>query len=79
MNPPLTPAAFDAIASNVTSRDVALPRVIWTLPAIGLRIGRGRDFAAAMAKMPGSPIRRVGRQFCVEEHKLMEFIAGNTA
>jgi hypothetical protein len=70
MTQPLTPAGFDRLTARPG-------RIIWTLPAIGRRLGRGRDVAASLAKMPGSPIRKIGRQYFVEESRLMDFLAGD--
>lgn len=72
--PSLTAAAFDRIAErdgNVTSRD----RIIWTLPAIGKRIGVGADFVRdTLAKQDGSPVKEIGGRFYAFEEDLIAFL-----
>jgi hypothetical protein len=69
----LTPKRFDEIVSPLPARE---PRIIWTLPAIGRRVGRGKAFAAALASTPGTPIKRRGRQYFVDESELLAFMRG---
>jgi hypothetical protein len=69
----LTPEAFDSL-TRMPARE---ERIIWTLPAIGRRLGRGRDFVAALAAKEGSPIRRHGRQYFVLEEELMDYMKGS--
>lgn len=70
---PLTPETFDAL-TRAHARDAREERIIWTLPAIGKRIGRGRDFAEALAMMPDTPIRKQGRQYFVIETELIAYM-----
>lgn len=70
MTKTLTPLRFDAALARPKA-----DRIIWTLPAIGQRIGRGRDFVSALAATPGSPIKRRGRQYYVFESELLSFLA----
>jgi len=49
-------------------------RVIWGAKGIGARIGRSADYVrCVLAKMPGTPIRRFGRDICVVETALIDF------
>ena len=74
MTKPITPQRFDSLA-----RSTPQTRIIWTLPAIGQRVGRGRGFARALVEVPGSPIRRQGRQFYAVEHELIDWMSGRAA
>lgn len=71
--PELTPDRFDAMMRDGRQ---ASPKIIWTLAAIGHRLGRGKDFARILASRPGSPIRRQGRQYFVFESELLQFMNG---
>lgn len=75
--PKLTPAALDALLTG--KRDVRHThnpsRIIWTLPAIGQRIGVGADFVRdTIAKLPGSPIKEIGGRYYVFEEDLILFL-----
>ena len=75
--PALTPAALDAMLSG--KRDVRHTqnpsRIIWTLPAIGQRIGVGADFVRdTIAKLPGSPVREIGGRYYAFEEDLIAFL-----
>ena len=67
----ITPRLFDrAIAARPPA-----PRIIWTLSAIGARIGVGADFVRdVIARQPGSPIREVGGRYYVFEDDLFAFM-----
>ncbi|MDG3575716.1 hypothetical protein P7F60_04915 [Rhizobium sp. YJ-22] len=53
-------------------------RIIWTLPAIGRRIGVGADFIRdTIAKMPNTPIKDIGGRYYVFENDLLEFLRLN--
>lgn len=65
----LTPEAFDALVDDEQNW-----KVIWTLEAIGRRIGCGKDFVRdVLFEMPGSPIRKMGRRYYVIDRDLHEF------
>ncbi|NTH50922.1 DNA-binding protein [Agrobacterium rhizogenes] len=50
-------------------------RIIWTLPAIGQRIGVGADFVRdTLAKQPRSPIKELGGRFYAFEDDLIAFL-----
>ena len=68
----LTAPLFDALVRD--GRKPA-PKIIWTLKAIGQRIGRGEDFARSLVDEPGSPVRRQGRQYFAFEDELIAFLA----
>lgn len=74
MNRPLlTPAALDEILEG---KDAIRPaaRIIWTLPAIGRRIGVGADFVRdTIAKQPGSPVKEIGGRYYAFEDDLLYF------
>lgn len=70
LKPEITPQSFD----RTVSPKVGAPRIIWTLPAIGARIGRGREFAAELAKAEDTPIRREGRQYYAFEDELIAYL-----
>jgi hypothetical protein len=54
------------------------PRIIWTLPAIGARIGVGADFVRdTLAKQPGSPVREIGGRYYAFEDDLIAFLRGH--
>jgi hypothetical protein len=75
-HPPLTPEKLDALLSRVTgvtARDKS--RIIWTLPAIGRRIGVGTDFVRdTLAKQEGSPVKEIGGRYYAFEEDLMAFL-----
>jgi hypothetical protein len=73
MNKPITPRQLDIILEG---KPRALPpRIIWTLPAIGQRIGVGPDFVRdTLAKQEGSPIREIGGRYFAFEDDLIEFL-----
>lgn len=67
--PELTPERLDAILTP--RRD----RIIWTAAAIGRRIGRGEDFVRhVLAKLPRSPVKKIGGRLCVDEGELFAFL-----
>ncbi len=71
MRPALTPSTADAILEPRPKRD----RIIWTLQAIGARIGVGPDFVRdTLAKQPGSPIHEVGGRYYAFEEDLIRFL-----
>lgn len=58
---------FDAITRN--------DAVLWGAKAIGDRIGRSPEYVRrTLAKLPDSPIKTVGRELCVGERRLLEFV-----
>lgn len=68
-NTELTAETFDRIAMK--RRD----RIIWTLPAIGHRIGAGPDFVRdTLAKQPGSPVKEIGGRYYAFEDDLISFL-----
>lgn len=69
-SPPLSPETLDRILPS-KRRD----RIIWTLGAIGDRIGVGPDFVRdTLAKQPGSPIKEIGGRYYCFEDDLMRFL-----
>lgn len=50
-------------------------KIIWTLPAIGHRIGVGPDFVRdTLAKQPGTPIKEIGGRYYAFEEDLIAFL-----
>ncbi|MBP1856848.1 hypothetical protein [Rhizobium herbae] len=50
-------------------------RIIWTLPAIGQRIGVGPDFIRdTLARQEGSPIKEIGGRYYAFEDDLIAFL-----
>lgn len=65
----MTPAVFDQTVAGKPSR------IIWTLPAIGARIGVGPDFVRDnLMKQPGSPIKEIGGRYYAFEEDLIAFL-----
>ncbi|MEH6718862.1 MAG: hypothetical protein V7704_08285 [Aurantimonas endophytica] len=65
----LTPKAFDR--KTPQSRP---DRIIWTLAAIGARIGVGTDLVRdTLAKQPGSPVKEIGGRYYVFGEDLIAF------
>lgn len=55
-------------------------RIIWTLAAIGARIGVGPDFVRdTLAKQKGSPVKEIGGRYYVFEEDLMAFLRRGSA
>ena len=72
--PELTMEAFDRMTTSKPAR------IIWTLPAIGQRIGVGADFVRdVVAKQPGSPIRQLGGKWYAFEDDLSDFLRADHA
>lgn len=64
----LTPERLDGIPQPSRRGD----RIIWTLGAIGKRIGVGPDFVRdTLSKQPGSPVRKIGARYYAFEDELM--------
>jgi len=75
MKPPLTAARFDKLAQAQQRPSGNQPRIIWTLAAIGQRIGAGADFVRdTLAKQEGSPVRQIGGRFYCLEDDLIEYM-----
>lgn len=80
MNRPiLTPARLDAmLEGNMRKTHSASgnpSRIIWTLPAIGRRIGVGADFVRdTLAKQPGSPVKEIGGRYYAFEEDLITYL-----
>lgn len=73
--PNLTPAVLDAILEGRKPSNPS--RIIWTLPAIGQRIGVGADFVRdTIAKLPGSPVKEIGGRYYAFEDDLIRFLRG---
>lgn len=67
----LNPARFDAAIAGAARQQ----RIIWTLPAIGARIGVGADFVRdTLAKQPGSPVKEIGGRYYAFEEDLISFL-----
>lgn len=66
----LTPETLDRLIPG-KRRD----RIIWTLSAIGDRIGVGPDFVRdTLAKQPSSPIKEIGGRYYAFEEDLIAFL-----
>lgn len=53
-------------------------RTIWTAKAIGRRVGRSADWVRLrLSRLPGSPVHRIGGQWCADEAALVAFVSGN--
>ncbi len=73
---PITPARFDAAMAPASKQ----PRIIWTLAAIGARIGASTDFVrSTLAGAPGSPVKRMGGRYYAIEDELIAFMRGDVA
>jgi hypothetical protein len=74
--PALTPQRLDALLEGKREVPAHLPsRIIWTLPAIGRRIGVGADFVRdTIAKQPGSPVKEIGGRYYAFEDDLVDFL-----
>ena len=67
----ITPERFDSTVSSKPGP----PRIIWTLPAIGKRIGVGADFVRdTLMKQPGSPVHEIGGRYYAFEEDLITFL-----
>lgn len=67
----ISPDQFDRLVKPSPRRD----RIIWTLPAIGRRIGVGADFVRdTIAKQPGSPVKEIGGRYYAFEEDLIAFL-----
>jgi hypothetical protein len=70
----LTPARLDAILEGKAKPNNP-SRIIWTLPAIGRRIGVGADFVRdTLAKQPGTPIKEISGRYFAFEDDLIAFL-----
>jgi hypothetical protein len=68
--PPLTPEVADRMLAPP-----ARPRIIWTLGAIGKRIGVGPDFVRdTLSKQPGSPVKEIGGRYYAFEDDLITYL-----
>lgn len=71
----LTPARLDAMLDGKAKPSQKPSRIIWTLPAIGRRIGVGADFVRdVLAKADGTPIREIGGKYYCFEDDLIDFL-----
>jgi len=53
-------------------------KIIWTLPAIGKRIGVGADFVRdTIAKQEGSPVKEIRGRYYAFEDDLILFLRNN--
>lgn len=73
--PKLTAARLDAMLGVPAKPSGNPSRIIWTLPAIGRRIGVGADFVRdTLAKQEGSPIKEIGGRYYAFEEDLIAFL-----
>lgn len=73
--PPLTTQEVDKMLKAVARPSHNPSRIIWTLPAIGRRIGVGADFVRdTLAKQPDSPVKEIGGRYYVFEDDLISFL-----
>ncbi|MEQ8446928.1 MAG: hypothetical protein RIB57_13670 [Pelagibacterium sp.] len=71
----LTPRRLDAVLERPKP-----DRIIWTLPAIGARIGVGADFVRdTLAKQPDSPVKEIGGRYYAFEDDLLTYLRGRGA
>jgi hypothetical protein len=70
--PDLTPDRFDRV---VRLRSAGNPAgLLWGAKSIARHIGRSTDFVTeTLAKEPGSPVKKIGRQYCVKLDALDEY------
>lgn len=55
-------------------RMAAAPRKLWGAKNIGRAIGRSEGFVRkTLAKMPGTPVRRLNRELLADEDELFAF------
>lgn len=67
----LTPERYDQMTSHIKTP----VKIIWTLPAIGRRIGVGVDFVRdTLAKQPGSPVKEIGGRYYAFEDDLIAYL-----
>ncbi|MDJ1632512.1 hypothetical protein [Rhizobium rhizogenes] len=73
--PSLTPARLDKMLDGKVKPSSNPSRIIWTLPAIGQRIGVGADFVRdTLAKQEGSPVKEIGGRYYAFEDDLIAFL-----
>ncbi|NTI41594.1 hypothetical protein [Rhizobium rhizogenes] len=73
--PSLTPARLDKMLDGNVKPSSNPSRIIWTLPAIGQRIGVGADFVRdTLAKQEGSPVKEIGGRYYAFEDDLIAFL-----
>ncbi len=73
MNRPMSPQQLDRILEGKPR--LSGSRIIWTLPAIGQRIGVGPDFVRdTLAKQEGSPVKEIGGRYYAFEEDLISFL-----
>ena len=71
----LTVARVDRLLEKVARPTTHPSRIIWTLPAIGKRIGVGADFVRdTLAKQEGSPVKEIGGRYYAFEDELITFL-----
>lgn len=70
----LTPKRFDHNIALAGADRAPRERIIWTLSAIGARIGVGPDFIRSMVDLPGSPVHRMNGRFYAIESELLNFM-----
>lgn len=69
----LTPQNFDAAIGGNHAE------IVWTLGGIAAAVGRGPDFVRdRLAKMPGSPVKKIGGRWCARRSELVKFISEAT-
>ncbi|XUY27947.1 hypothetical protein RMR21_006240 [Agrobacterium sp. rho-8.1] len=74
-NPHLTAARIDQVLDKAARPSGNPSRIIWTLPAIGRRIGVGADFVRdTLAKQDGSPVKEIGGRYYAFEEDLITFL-----
>lgn len=77
MKPSLTAVQFDKLLEGQPRPSGNPSRIIWTLAAIGQRIGCGPDFVRdTLATAENSPIRQIGGRFFAFEDDLIAFLRG---
>ncbi|WP_421360271.1 hypothetical protein [Agrobacterium rosae] len=73
--PKLTVARIDQVLDRAARPSGNPSRIIWTLPAIGRRIGVGADFVRdTLAKQDGSPVKEIGGRYYAFEDDLIAFL-----
>lgn len=75
MKPPLAAARFDKLTDGQPRPSGDPSKIIWTLPAIGRRIGVGADFVRdTLAKQKDSPVKEIGGRYYAFEADLIAFL-----
>lgn len=68
----LTPERFDRLAVELAPKH---SKILWGCKAIAKSAGTTEEFIRnVIARGEGTPIRKIGRRYCVVENDLLDFI-----